>query len=92
MITGSPWENGGTPPGEKPVAARTSSGLAGRAEAQSSTRQSASGSMRRAPLAMTTTGSPSATNTIDFAICAAWQPTAAAASLTVRVGRSNLVI
>jgi Prolipoprotein diacylglyceryl transferase len=68
ITTGRPWEKGGTPPGEKPVAARTSSALAGRASAQSSTLQSASGSMRRAPLATTTTGSPSAMKTIDFAI------------------------
>jgi len=52
------------------VAARTSSGLAGRASAQSSSLQSASVSILCAPLAMTTTGSPSATNTIDFAIWA----------------------
>jgi prolipoprotein diacylglyceryl transferase len=68
ITTGSPWEKGGTPPGEKPVAARTSSALAGRASAQSSTRHSASASIRRAPLATTTTGSPSAMKTIDFAI------------------------
>jgi prolipoprotein diacylglyceryl transferase len=37
ITTGRPWEKGGTPPGEKPVAARTSSALAGRASAQSST-------------------------------------------------------
>jgi prolipoprotein diacylglyceryl transferase len=68
ITTGRPWEKGGTPPGEKPVAARTSSGVAGRHSTQSSTWQSALASILRAPLATTTKGSPSAMNTIDFAI------------------------
>jgi prolipoprotein diacylglyceryl transferase len=68
ITTGRPWEKGGTPPGEKPVAARTSSAVAGRHSAQSSTSQSAPGSIFRAPLATTTRGSPSAMNTIDLAI------------------------
>src|SRR5215218_2073193 len=46
--------------------------------------------MRCSPLAITITGSPSATKTIDLAIWASSQPTALAASWTVRVGRSSL--
>ncbi len=41
------------------------------------------------PEATQTTGSPSATNTIDLAISASWQPTAVAASATVRVEASR---
>ncbi len=46
-------------------------------------------SIRWRPEATHTTGSPSATNTIDLAISDSWQPTATAASLTVRVEASR---
>ena len=56
-----------------------------RTSATSSASASLSVSMRWRPEATQTTGSPSATNTIDLAISDSWQPTATAASLTVRV-------
>ena len=46
-------------------------------------------SIRWRPEATQTIGSPSATNTIDLAISASWQPTATAASSTVRVDASS---
>ena len=56
---------------------------------QSSASASLSASIRWRPEATQTTGSPSATNTIDLAISASWQPTATAASFTVRVDASR---
>src|SRR4051794_4442338 len=87
--TGSPWPNGGTPPMAKPVAARTSSAPAWRTSATSRVSASLSVSILCWPDAMQTTGSPSATNTIDLAISASRQPTATAASLTVLVEDSS---
>src|SRR5436190_2566369 len=69
----------------KPVAARTSSAAACRTSATSRTSATLSGSIRCSPEATQTTGSPSQTKTIDLAISASSQPTAFAASPTVRV-------
>ena len=83
--TGRSCPNGGTPPIAYPVAARTSSAAAIRTSATSSASATLSRSIRWRPLATQSTGSPSATNTIALAISASSQPTASAASLTVRV-------
>ncbi len=77
------------PPIAKPVAARTSSALACRISATSRMSASLLVSIRCRPEATQTTGSPSATNTIDFAISDSSQPTAVAASLTVRVDSAS---
>src|SRR3954447_8901469 len=62
-----------------------------RPSAQSSASQTLSWSIRWRPEATTTTGSPSITKTIDFAICPFSQPTADAASATVAVDSSRVL-
>jgi len=82
------WPTGATPPIANPVTSRTQSASA-RASFTPSTAAAFAASTRLAPEVMTTTGRSAARNTIDLAICATVQPTAAAASAAVRVLAGN---
>ena len=81
--------NGATPPGSKPVACTTSSGLATRTSAAPTRRAIAASSARRSPGTSASTKAPSQTRTSDLTIWPSSQPTASAASRAVGVPSEN---